>query len=233
VEDSGVGIEASKAHKLFRAFSQVDSSISRRFGGTGLGLHLSRRLAEALGGDLVLDWSIAGVGSCFALTIKVGPVSGPFIQSLQDSQRIIAKTSLQAMPANEQYSVLLAEDSHDNQILIKIFLKKLGARVDVAGNGEEAIRLATSGDYDIILMDMMMPVMDGLEATRRLRSIGYQRPIVALTAHALKEEVEKSIAAGCDLHLTKPIQIDVLRRTIEVLLGRRRDSDCMMDAGLH
>lgn len=233
VEDSGVGIEASKAHKLFRAFSQVDSSISRRFGGTGLGLHLSRRLAEALGGDLVLDWSIAGVGSCFALTIKVGPVSGPFIQSLQDSQRIIAKTSPQAMPANEQYSVLLAEDSHDNQILIKIFLKKLGARVDVAGNGEEAIHLATSGDYDIILMDMMMPVMDGLEATRRLRSMGYRRPIVALTAHALKEEVEKSIAAGCDLHLTKPIQIDVLRRTIEVLLGRRRDSDRMMDAGLH
>jgi CheY-like chemotaxis protein len=75
--------------------------------------------------------------------------------------------------------------------------------------------------------------MDGLEATRRLRSMGYRRPIVALTAHALKEEVEKSIAAGCDLHLTKPIQIDVLRRTIEVLLGRRRDSDRMMDAGLH
>jgi PAS domain S-box-containing protein len=233
VEDSGVGIDAGKAHKLFRAFSQVDSSISRRFGGTGLGLHLSRRLAEALGGDLVLNWSIVGVGSCFALTLKVGPVSGPYIQSLQDSQRIIAKDSPQAMPAQGQYTVLLAEDSYDNQILIKIFLKKLGARVDIAGNGEEAIRLATSSDYDIILMDMMMPVMDGLEATRRLRAMGYLRPIVALTAHALKEEVEKSIAAGCDLHLTKPIQIDVLRRTIEVLLMRRRDSDRMMDAGLH
>ncbi|HET9238671.1 MAG TPA: PAS domain S-box protein [Oligoflexus sp.] len=233
VEDSGVGIDASKAHKLFRAFSQVDSSISRRFGGTGLGLHLSRRLAEALGGDLVLSWSIPGVGSCFALTIKVGPASGPYIESLQDSQRIIAKASPQTMPAGGQYSVLLAEDSHDNQILIKIFLKKLGARVDVASNGEEAIRLARSADYDIILMDMMMPVMDGLEATRRLRSTGYRRPIVALTAHALKEEVEKSIAAGCDLHLTKPIQIDVLRRTIEVLLLKRRDHDHMLDAGLH
>lgn len=233
VEDSGVGIEASKAHKLFQAFSQVDSSISRRFGGTGLGLHLSRRLAQALGGDLVLSWSIPGVGSCFVWSLKLGPVTGPFIQSLQESKRIVTKISPQAMPAGGQYSVLLAEDSHDNQILIKIFLKKLGARVEIAGNGEEAIRLATSAHFDIILMDMMMPVMDGLEATRRLRSIGYRLPIVALTAHALKEEVEKSIAAGCDLHLTKPIQIDVLRRTIEVLLLRRRDHGRTMDAGLH
>jgi PAS domain S-box-containing protein len=232
VEDSGLGIEEDKAHKLFKAFSQVDSSISRKFGGTGLGLHLSRRLAQALGGELSLDWSIPGRGSSFVLTVVTGQPSSPLVQSFQDSQRIVSKASPQAAPAGGQCSVLLAEDSYDNQILIKIFLKKLGAQVDIAVNGEEAIRLASSGRYDIVLMDMMMPVMDGLEATRRLRAMGYYKPIVALTAHALKEEVEKSIAAGCDLHLTKPIQIEVLRRTIEVLLRRRRDGG-VMDAGLH
>ncbi len=129
----------------------------------------------------------------------------------------------EAAQTQGSYNVLLAEDSPDNQILIRIFLKKLGARVDVAVNGEEAIRMAMAEHYDIVLMDMMMPIMDGLEATRRLRGLGYHRPIVALTAHALKEEVEKSIVAGCDLHLTKPIQIDVLRRTMERLLPIRRD----------
>jgi PAS domain S-box-containing protein len=233
VEDTGLGIETDKADKLFRAFSQVDSSISRRFGGTGLGLHLSRRLAQALMGDLDLSWSIPGCGSCFVLTVDTGqPAPNSFVQSFQEIQRKGAKASSPSAPSSGQYAVLLAEDSHDNQVLIKIFLKKLGARVELAVNGEEAIRMATSGNYDIVLMDMMMPVMDGLEATRRLRAMGYHKPIVALTAHALKEEVEKSIAAGCDLHLSKPIQIDVLRRTINLLLHQRQDSEGF-EASLH
>jgi PAS domain S-box-containing protein len=232
VEDSGVGIETGKAHKLFKAFSQVDSSISRKFGGTGLGLHLSRRLAEALGGQLALKWSVPACGSCFVLTVFTGEPEAPFVKSFQDHQRIVTKASPHVVAAQGSYSVLLAEDSRDNQILIRIFLTKLGARVDVAANGEEAVQLATHGRYDLILMDMMMPIMDGLEATRRLRAMGYHKPIVALTAHALKEEVEKSIAAGCDLHLSKPIQIDVLRHTIEVLLDRRRAGD-VGEASIH
>jgi CheY-like chemotaxis protein len=233
VEDTGLGIETDKADKLFRAFSQVDSSISRKYGGTGLGLHLSRRLAQALSGELALSWSIPGCGSCFLLTVATGqPAPHSLIQSFQEIQRKGAKASPVSKPASGQYAVLLAEDSYDNQVLIKIFLKKLGARVELASNGEEAIRMATSGNYDIILMDMMMPVMDGLEATRRLRAMGFRKPIVALTAHALKEEVEKSIAAGCDMHLSKPIQIDLLRRTIELLLHRSQD-DGSLEAALH
>ncbi|WP_141734109.1 PAS domain S-box protein [Oligoflexus tunisiensis] len=232
VEDSGLGIEAGKADKLFRAFSQVDSGISRKFGGTGLGLHLSRRLAQALEGDLRLNWSEPGRGSSFMLNVAAPHAAGtPFLSSFQDALRQSARTSSLAPTAGE-YTVLLAEDSPDNQILIKIFLKKLGARVDVAVNGEEAIQLATKRSYDIILMDMMMPIMDGLEATRRLRALGYRKPIVALTAHALKEEVEKTIAAGCDLHLSKPIQMDVLRRTLDRVLNQR-PSDPAWEAGLH
>ncbi len=232
VEDTGLGIETSKSHKLFKAFSQVDSSISRKFGGTGLGLHLSRSLAQALGGNLELNWSFPGRGSSFELTVPVAESSSALVQSFQDNQRLSVQAKPEAAAAHVSYNVLLAEDSHDNQILIKIFLKKLGARVDVAVNGEEAIHMAMAQRYDIVLMDMMMPIMDGLEATRRLRSLGYHKPIVALTAHALKEEVEKSMLAGCDLHLTKPIQIDVLRRTLEQLLPNRRDHG-MADLGLH
>ncbi|MDQ3230769.1 MAG: response regulator, partial [Pseudobdellovibrionaceae bacterium] len=151
VEDSGIGIDSARQSELFQPFTQSDASITRKFGGTGLGLHLSRRLAEAV-----------------------------------------------------------------------------GVQMEMANDGQQALDLALKNDYDIILMDVMMPVMDGLEATRQLRARGYTKPVIALTAHAMKEEVEKSFAAGCDGHISKPVDIKELLATIRRFVDFSQKSEQQM-----
>ncbi len=206
VNDTGIGISEVAQQKLFTAFTQADNSMTRKFGGTGLGLDISRRLARALNGDLTLQSSVSGKGSQFLITIPLitninkVTLNAPML----DTQITKSKQEL------ENISVLLVEDVIDNQILIKRFLEKNGAVVEVANNGREAVEKAFARNFDIILMDIQMPIMDGHEATRTLRSKGYDKPIVALTAHAMAEEKENCLKSGCNDYLTKPINFSRL-----------------------
>lgn len=219
VEDTGVGISQRQVEQLFKPFTQVDTSTTRRFGGTGLGLILSQKLARAMGGDLILKWSIPGGGSCFMIRINVeaeGQKCLP-IEEVIFSGREVSDGSLPL--AGTQ--ILLVDDSLDNQMLIGRILKLLGSEVDLASDGEEAIDKAMHKGYDVVLMDLQMPILGGVEATRRLREQGFKKPIVALTAHGLKDDRQRCMSVGCTDYLTKPIQKAHLIQVIErVALGR-------------
>jgi len=217
VEDTGIGIPDEFRKNLFAPFSQGDSSVTRRFGGTGLGLALSQKFAEALGGSLSLLHSSPGQGSVFRLilpvesrTIKEKKGRDGKVRSVESD---ISETDLTGT------RILLAEDSPDNEALIRAYLKQTGAEIQVARDGAEALEKALESDFDLILMDIQMPRMDGLEATRRLRQQNFKRPIVALSAHALAEEVQRSLAAGCQAHLTKPVTRKALIRGIKEALN--------------
>jgi CheY-like chemotaxis protein len=207
VSDTGVGIDHQSAQKIFQPFSQADTSTTRLFGGTGLGLALARRLARALGGDVQLMKSAPGQGSTFTVSIEV--------EVLDQKQwaQLDAASENQAEPprptidtsALKGKRILLVEDAEDNQFLIQQFLSRTGAIVEIANNGNEGVDKALNNEYEVVLMDIQMPFKDGYQATSELRSKGYQKPIIALTAHALVEEREKCLRTGCTSHLTKPI----------------------------
>jgi len=221
VIDSGIGMTSAQKDKLFKSFSQADSSITREYGGTGLGLYLSKQLAKMLGGDITVD-SIIDVGSCFSLSIDAGT---------SERWHLVHDKPAREQPPNtfnipkQQFrgDILLAEDSPDNQRLFSHIIRKLGANVTVAENGKVAIDKARNTQYDLILMDMQMPVMDGLEATRQLRKNGYSGAIVALTANAFKEDRDNCLRAGCNDFLTKPINRTYF---IKVLSSYLSTADC-------
>lgn len=211
VKDTGIGIHEKDQAKLFQPFAQADSSISRRFGGTGLGLMLSREIAIALGGDLVLQSSVPGVGSVFRATIPAGPFQIRSTEIPKPPPKPIEESKTFGDRILNGLSFLVADDVSDNQALVRIFLTSAGAHIiDFANNGEEAIAKAMSRNYDVVLMDIQMPVMDGIQATKRLRELGYTKPILALTAHAMAEEIQRTLDAGCNGHVSKPIQKSVL-----------------------
>ncbi len=211
VIDSGVGMSEGQLARLFKPFSQVDCSTTRKYGGTGLGLTISQRLAELLGGSIRVI-SASGQGSTFTLTVDPGPLKpGEIEYPVQENAGRAKATN--PFPASEAPSisarVLLAEDGRDNQRLLEIILTKAGAEVTLADNGQIAVELALASrgegsPFDLILMDMQMPVMDGYEATRRLRAEGWQGPVVALTAHAMTGDRQECIAAGCTDYASKP-----------------------------
>jgi CheY-like chemotaxis protein len=206
VTDSGLGIENHSMKKIFEPFSQADSSTTRLFGGTGLGLALSRRLARALGGDVRLTQSQPGVGSTFTIELKVElPTSNEWVGEKERSEARDEVISNYGKALLSGKRILLVEDAEDNQILITQYLNCTGAIVDIAANGEEGINKALTNEYEVVLMDIQMPLIDGYQATTRLRKAGYSRPIIALTAHALAEERERCLRTGCNGHLTKPI----------------------------
>lgn len=213
VEDTGIGIRPENRQKLFKAFSQGDSSITRRFGGSGLGLALSRELAKALGGDIIADANPRGIGSRFVFQL-------PFIK---------AEEVLQTKPApvldTEKLAgkrILLVEDSEDNQHLISLILKRYGVTVIVANNGSEGVRKALSETYDLILMDIQMPVLDGYGAFEELKAKGLKTPVVALTANALKDERERAIKLGFTAYLTKPIdRMHLIKICAELAAGAK------------
>ena len=211
ISDSGVGIDPTHADRLFKPFVQEDSTTTRNFGGTGLGLALSRELARAMGGDVTLAHSEPEKGSRFVAEVVANPMERTsFLKSLDTSSDENQIPSRKGDRRLQGMKVLLVEDVLDNQALIGHFLSRAGADFDVANNGQKGIEKALSGNYDAVLMDIQMPLLDGYEATRRLRTKGYKTPIIALTAHALHEEREKSIEAGCTDHLSKPVQYNVL-----------------------
>ncbi len=216
VIDSGIGISPDGLSKIFNPFVQADSSVTRRFGGTGLGLTISRRFAAALGGDLTVA-SEPGRGSTFTVTLDTGPLDGirmldaPQAQTSSARSRSRSATKLPKLPPAR---VLVADDGEANRQLIAVILTRAGLLVESAENGEVAVDLATSKPFDLILMDMQMPVLDGYAATTRLRQMGLSIPIGALTANAMKGDEEKCRAAGCTAFVAKPIDIDELLRCL-------------------
>ena len=212
VTDTGIGMNEEQIGKLFKPFSQVDSSSTRKFGGTGLGLCISKHLAEALGGSIEVR-SEPGKGSTFSVTIDPGPLDGTkMMHNAQESMfdRLPTTTAATSDKIELHGRILLAEDGLDNQRLISLLLKKAGADVSTVENGQLAVSAALaaceeSKPFDVILMDMQMPVLDGYEATRQLRTLDYTGPIVALTAHAMAEDCQKCLDAGCNDYATKPI----------------------------
>jgi len=212
VIDTGIGIAEDGIDKLFQAFTQADGSTTRQFGGTGLGLTISKRLTELLGGKISVS-STTGKGTTFVVTVSTGPLDD--VPLIRDALEASAETA-EPRVADETHApllnsrILLAEDGHDNQRLLSFILKKAGAEVTLADNGQVAFDLVTTANsknpaFDVILMDMQMPVLDGYEATRRLREEGYSGPIIAITAHAMTTDRQKCLDAGCDEYTTKPI----------------------------
>lgn len=224
VNDTGIGVGRAEASLLFQPFSQADSSHTRQFGGTGLGLALSRNLARGLGGDIVLKDSEVGKGSTFLITINAGDVSESVtfdeIVASEPDVTSVAQLEDDQKETLKDRRVLLVEDSVDISLLVKRFLEGAGAVVALADNGEEGVKAARSDVYDVVLMDVQMPVKDGCEAARELRDGGYKGLIVALTANAMKEERERCLAAGYDAHLSKPMRRYDLIRNLSDLINQ-------------
>jgi signal transduction histidine kinase/ActR/RegA family two-component response regulator len=216
VEDTGIGISQEKQQHMFEEFSQADSSTTREFGGTGLGLAISRRLVELMGGKLELE-SQVGIGTCFSFDLPLPrycSLAGASGRSEPELSEAAAKPS----------RILVVEDNVVNQKVACKLLEKLGHSVEVAEQGEEALRMLDESSYDLILMDCQMPVMDGYEATRRIRAredAAAQLPILAMTANAMQSDRELCLDAGMDDYLTKPVRRATLEATLSHWLGRR------------
>ena len=242
VEDTGIDIAENKLDSIFEPFVQVDGSMTREFGGTGLGLTISRQIAEALGGSLTVS-SKVGRGSKFVCKIEAGPVANaepppeePDVAELQNrgparptnsSPAQNARTEADAPPLEEDLlagNILVVDDGDANRRLVSLILRKSGADVVEATNGQEALELCFPNgrlpdkEFDLIVMDMQMPILDGYAATTELRRQNYRNPIIAITAHAMKGDREKCEAAGCSDYLTKPITPRDLVDTIAAAL---------------
>ena len=216
VEDSGIGLTEQQAARLFQPFMQADSSTTRRFGGTGLGLALAKRLAIALGGNLNLTETQLGGGSTFTVEITCGLMDEITFQDQPQETTAPPQTKSPLRGIR----VLLVDDARDNQVLLSQVLKRAGAQVLVASNGQDGLDQAIGGNFDIVLMDIQMPGgLDGHEATSRLRARGYKKPIIALTAHSRNVDRERSFQVGCDDHLTKPVDKNTLVEAIEHFAG--------------
>lgn len=210
--DTGIGIAKDKQDKIFNVFSQEDISTTRKYGGSGLGLAITRNLVALLGGKLSLE-SYKGKGSKFTISMPIGNVD----KTSQNEETL----ELNDNHADRKFNahVLVAEDNIANQMLIKLLLSKHGIEVDIANDGEEALEMAHSSDYDIIFMDMQMPKLSGFDATKAIRSKDNKTPIIALTASALKEDQLRSTKIGCNQHLSKPIDHKILTQLLLEYLG--------------
>jgi signal transduction histidine kinase/CheY-like chemotaxis protein len=213
IRDTGPGIEKDQIGKLFQLFTQLDTTSKRKFGGTGLVLVLSKRLAKLLGGDVSLSQTERNVGSVFNVTIDPGkPIA--LLRNAEVNGKPEASSSVDRVRPLSGVRILLADDSTENQFLIGHFLESTGARLDTALNGQEAVAKALEEKYDVILMDLQMPVMDGHEATSKLREYGFDGCIIALTAHAMIEERNRCLESGFDEHISKPVSRTYLLQRI-------------------
>jgi signal transduction histidine kinase len=228
VADTGIGLTPAQAAQLFAPFQQGDGSIAQRFGGSGLGLALSRRLAEGMGGTIEIATTAPGVGTTFRLVLPAPTAAlptGPTAPTTPTTPTTTPPTA--AAPRRTRprplagVRLLLADDNRDIREPIMELLQASGAEVVEADNGLSALELALHGSFDVVLMDVRMPGIDGLEATRRLRQAGARVPIVALTADAVEEHRKECLAAGCDGYVTKPVELKTLLDVVGGLLRRR------------
>ncbi|MEM7785097.1 MAG: ATP-binding protein, partial [Planctomycetota bacterium] len=222
VKDTGIGMSEEQMGKIFSPFSQADSSVTRKFGGTGLGLTISRKFAEALGGGITVS-SEEGVGSTFTVKLDPGNLTDVKFISPQNLDSIeVSQTKTMTSWNFQQQKILVVDDGKENRDLVKLVLKEANLAVTCAENGKIGSDMALEQPFDLILMDMQMPVMDGYQATRRLREEGLEVPIYALTANAMAGFEKKCLDSGCTGFLTKPINIDLLLGTLgEVLDGEK------------
>ncbi len=232
VTDTGIGMSGEQMSRLFQPFTQADASTTRKFGGTGLGLTISKRLTELLGGYVSVK-STPGKGSTFCVSVEIGSLENTPLLASGDQPNFKQDVKKQAgLEQRLSCRILLAEDGPDNQRLISCVLRNAGAEVTVAENGQIALELALdawrrSEPYGVVLMDMQMPVLEGYSATRKLREAGYGAPIIALTAHAMQDDREKCLQAGCDEFATKPIDRPTLFKTIAAFAGKPTASETL------
>ncbi len=220
VIDSGIGMNEKQLASIFEAFIQADASITRRFGGTGLGLSISRKLALAMQGDIVVT-SQEGEGSTFVLTLPVGDITNVPVLSINEVYESFAETEMIAgkVWTFPECRALVVDDGPENRELLSVILGELGIDIETAENGKEGLDAAIAGDFDIVLMDIQMPVMDGYEAVSAMRKQGITKPICALTANAMKGYEQKVLDAGFSHYMTKPIDLDRLTQLLAELLG--------------
>ncbi|UXR66046.1 ATP-binding protein [Bdellovibrio bacteriovorus] len=221
VKDTGIGIPQEKIPHLFQPFTQADSTITRKFGGTGLGLSISKRLVHMMNGEITIESELHR-GSVFSFTLDL-----PWLQDIEATQSTEKEHPAPARRADATVegrglSVLIVDDTEDNRLLIKAYLKNSPHQIEEAGNGQQALQMVQQKHYDLIMMDMQMPVMDGFTATQKIRQWekeNHKTPatIWALTAYALKNEMDRSLEVGCNLHLVKPLRkADLLRNIAEL-----------------
>jgi CheY-like chemotaxis protein/HPt (histidine-containing phosphotransfer) domain-containing protein/anti-sigma regulatory factor (Ser/Thr protein kinase) len=224
MKDTGIGIPKDRQEAIFESFTQADGSTTRKFGGTGLGLTITKQLAELLGGELTVT-SELGKGSVFSLTIPAGVdvINQPSLHKADDTIQLVKEKD---MIKRREFSgrVLVAEDSKTNQKLIRWLLEGLGLQVTIAADGKGAVEKALTEPFGLIFMDIQMPQMNGYEATEALRKKGLTKPIVALTAHAMKGDDKKCLDAGCDDYLTKPIDREKLVQVLSKHLPKSSES---------
>ena len=222
VNDTGIGMSRDVQEKVFEPFSQAEKSTTRKFGGTGLGLSISKQLAERMGGGIVCD-SKVGYGSAFTATISIGEIAEP--ELIYESKEIVDSqvNSVVTINRNKKYSgkILIAEDTEENQKLLSLHLRKSGINVEIVGDGKQALETALKQEFDLIFMDMQMPVMGGLESIKLLRQAGYSNPIVALTANTSQADKDACIEAGADGFISKPIDFEKFYGVIDYHLSKQ------------
>lgn len=220
VSDTGIGMSEKQLSTIFEAFIQADASITRRFGGTGLGLSISRKLALAMQGDIIVT-STEGKGSTFMLTVPVGDISEFPMLTVEQVYESFAEmeTTYSQNWTFPECRALVVDDGPENRELLSVVLGELGIDITTAENGKEGLDHAVAGEFDVILMDIQMPVMDGYEAVAAMRAQDMTLPIVALTANAMKGYEQKVLSAGFSHYMTKPIDLDRLTNLLAELLG--------------
>ena len=229
IADSGIGISQAQINKLFQPFVQADESMTRKFGGTGLGLFLSRKLARLLGGDLTLKESTAGQGSKFKVEIEIETVDNMEHEHSDsahlDPHHSHNKTVPSEYKENPTYQgrILIVDDAPDNRMIVSIYLTKMGLQYELAENGLQGVDKALHQKFDLVLMDIQMPELDGFEAVKMLRTQNYNGPIIALTAHAMKGDKERCLKRGFDDYLSKPLSKESLRHTIKKYLHKAEE----------